>query len=1076
MRELLVLLLVAVFLPAGYAQHGKPKTIELLPDTATVQNRHFVKVSGEQLPWQDPRHGIYPKAAIPFRITSHTDDPKIVSKNNRPVYIEKKTPLYKTARAVSPSEKFFDFMESTAGITGITRPRETYHIDSIHTDSLGISHVRAYRRYKGVEVYGSDVIFHADKVKERFNGAVAALETDIDVIPNVSAEAAIEMAKGDLQQHVTIRELSPAEKELLDYKTPVCSLMLFNKERDDFRLTWQVTIRPNHLQEWKYFIDAHNGNILRKFNNTPSDGPATGTGTDLNGQQRTFNVYQSGGIYYLYNVSESMYNPNKNLGIIVTLDANYTSSAYLDFSHITSPDNTWTQQNAISAHCNATETYRYYDATFNRKSVDGQGGDIISLVNVVNDDGSPLENAFWNGQAIFYGNGGSHVKQLAGALDVTAHEYTHGVIAASTNLDYFGQSGAIQEALADFFACMVDRSDWQIGEDIALPGAYPSGAVRDLSDPHNQGNPGDLWWQPAHMKEYYWGENDNRGVHINSGIVGFALYLFASATGKEYAELVIYRALTEYLTRASDFIDFRIAVIESARDLYGEQSPFIEMAAASFDAAGIYHESTGSGMPRLETNPGEEFLLSYDTSPVDPATLYLSSAVGTNYRRLTMTPMKGKVSLTDDGSTGVFVSTDHRLRMINASLMPVNERIISGNLMFSNAAISKDGRMIAATSVFADASVYVFDLESGEGRQFVLYNPTTSHANTSSGGVIKADALEFDITGEYLIYDAYNVLNSNSLKDLYYWDVGFIKVWDHAKNDFGNGTITKLFNSLPDHVSITNPVFSRNAPHIVAFDYYYYDGIIEEYGIYGANIMTGELNKIVANDRLGYPSFSRNDDRIAYSAANGEQMQVIKSIRLKSNTIPMGEPGVLVPEAKWPVYFANGTRMLGFKPAVNFTADLKEGASPLTVKFIDLSENGPIAWEWHFEGGIPATSTEQNPLVQYSDPGLYQVKLSATNRFGFDTLVKNDFITVSGITGNEQPQEQFFTIYPNPVTDVLHIKCDEPCTIFIYDQQGIKILHSSGPNTTDVSDLNPGVYLVEINTGSAVYRSKFLKL
>ncbi|MBN2814548.1 MAG: M4 family metallopeptidase [Bacteroidales bacterium] len=1075
MRQLLVFLLVAAFSAAGYAQDGKPKTIALLPDTGIGSEKLFEKINGENSSQQNTPHSIYAKTAIPFSLTRYADDPKVISKNNRPVYIEKKNSLYKTAKALPPAERFFGFMENTAGITGITRPREAYHIGSIHTDSLGITHVRASRRYKGVEVYGSDVIYHAGRVNERFNGAISPFELDIDVIPSVSAETAVEMARKDLQRLMPVRELTPAEKELLHYKTPGCSLIIFNRGKDDFGLTWLVTIRPNHLQEWKYFIDAHDGNILRKFNSAPSDGPAVGTGTDLNGRQRNFSVYQSGDIYYLYNVTESMYNPAKNLGIIVTLDANYTSSVFLDFSHITSPDNSWTQQNAISAHCNATETYRYFDATFNRKSIDGEGGDIISLVNVVNDDGSPLENAFWNGQAIFYGNGGSRVKPLAGALDVTAHEYTHGVISASTNLEYFGQSGALQEALADFFACMVDRSDWQIGEDIALPEAYPSGAVRDLSDPHNQGNPGDPWWQPSHMKEYYWGEDDNKGVHINSGIISYALYLFANATGKDFAELVVYRALTEYLTRTSDFIDFRIAVIESAKDLYGEQSPFIELAAASFDAAGIYHEAVSSGIPYLETNPGEEFLLSYDTSPVDPATLYLSSAVGTNYRRLTMTPMKGKVSLTDDGSTGVFVSTDHRLRMINASLMPANERIISGNLLFSNASISKDGRLIAATSVFADASVYVFDLESGEGRQFALYNPTTSHANTSSGGVIKADALEFDITGEYLIYDAYNVLNSNSIKDLYYWDIGFIKVWDHTKDDFGNGTITKLFDALPEHVSITNPVFSRNAPHIVAFDYYYYDGIIEEYGIYGADILTGELNKIVANDRLGYPSFSKNDDRIAYSAANGEQMQVIKSIRLKNNTIPMGEPGVLVPEAKWPVYFANGTRTLGFKPVVNFTADLKEGTSPLSVKFIDLTEYDPTTWEWSFEGGIPASSTEQNPLVQYSDPGIYQVKLTVTNRFGSDSLVKNNYISVAGITVNKNQHDQRFSIYPNPVTDVLHITCNEPFTVTIYNQQGITLLNSSENSITGVSGLTPGIYLLELRTGSAAYRSKFVK-
>ena len=51
-------------------------------------------------------------------------------------------------------------------------------------------------------------------------------------------------------------------------------------------------------------------------------------------------------------------------------------------------------------------------------------------------------------------------------------------------------------------------------------------------------------------------------------------------------------------------------------------------------------------------------------------------------------------------------------------------------------------------------------------------------------------------------------------------------------------------------------------------------------------------------------------------------------------------------------------------------------------------------WEWTFEGGNPATSTEQNPSVSYSEPGEYTVTLVAHNAYGEDTKTKTGYITV----------------------------------------------------------------------------------
>ena len=82
-------------------------------------------------------------------------------------------------------------------------------------------------------------------------------------------------------------------------------------------------------------------------------------------------------------------------------------------------------------------------------------------------------------------------------------------------------------------------------------------------------------------------------------------------------------------------------------------------------------------------------------------------------------------------------------------------------------------------------------------------------------------------------------------------------------------------------------------------------------------------------------------------------------------------------------------------PAVNFTADINRLDAGTTVHFTDLSINFPVSWEWEFEGGTPATSTEQNPVVVYSEPGTYNVSLTTSNQYGESTLARTGNIVVN---------------------------------------------------------------------------------
>ncbi|MEO5674781.1 MAG: T9SS type A sorting domain-containing protein, partial [Chitinophagales bacterium] len=79
-----------------------------------------------------------------------------------------------------------------------------------------------------------------------------------------------------------------------------------------------------------------------------------------------------------------------------------------------------------------------------------------------------------------------------------------------------------------------------------------------------------------------------------------------------------------------------------------------------------------------------------------------------------------------------------------------------------------------------------------------------------------------------------------------------------------------------------------------------------------------------------------------------------------------------------------------------FAASDTDICEKFCVNFFDSSFNNPIAWQWIFPGGSPATSAAQNPSsICYSTPGIYDVTLITTSANGDDTLTLTNYITVN---------------------------------------------------------------------------------
>jgi thermolysin len=190
---------------------------------------------------------------------------------------------------------------------------------------------------------------------------------------------------------------------------------------------------------------------------------------------------------------------------------------------------------------------------------------------------------------------------LSGALDIVAHELTHGVTEYTSNLVYRNESGALNESFSDMMGTSAEfffqppgsgllKADYLIGEDVIRPGGLRSMA-----------NPG-AFGDPDHYSKRFLGTNDNGGVHTNSGIPNQAFYLAieggtnrtsgssvqgVGGANRQQIEKVFYRAFTELLPSNATFAVARAATIQSARDLYGAGSPAERAVTQAWTAVGV---------------------------------------------------------------------------------------------------------------------------------------------------------------------------------------------------------------------------------------------------------------------------------------------------------------------------------------------------------------------------------------------------------------------------------------------------------------------------------------------------------
>lgn len=171
------------------------------------------------------------------------------------------------------------------------------------------------------------------------------------------------------------------------------------------------------------------------------------------------------------------------------------------------------------------------------------------------------------------------------------------------------------------------------------------------------------------------------------------------------------------------------------------------------------------------------------------------------------------------------------------------------------------------------------------------------------------------------------------------------------------------------------------------------------------------------------------------------------------------------------VAFDSLSRWYAYNP-VTVTTSFGHNISGNQVSFTNTS-TGATSYKWYFGDGD--SSTAQNPTHTYAANGSYNVKLVAYKCTDSDTETKTVNLTTAAISA---PAAFDVKIYPNPVSDFLHIQADNSIEQINVRNIVGEILHPNVVITNtaakvDVSDMASGNYMLEIISDKG---SRFIRI
>jgi Zn-dependent metalloprotease len=501
---------------------------------------------------------------------------------------------------------------------GATRAttNDAFTVRDVIVDANGTEHVRMDRTYFGLPVLGGDIVVHSRAGS--FLGSSQTLQNalSLSVTPTISSNDAIARAS---KQFTSSTDASPTA-QLIVYAAGAAPKLAYET-------VFSGTGADRTPTRMHYIVDARTGALLAQWDTirtgTP---PAAGGGSSTAAVGKGYSVLS--GMVSLNTAlnSRKFYELNDlTRGGTHTIDMaglgdRWTGTQMID------GDNVWGNSSmsdrasvAVDAQWAVSETWDYYNAAFGRQGIANDGQGITLRVHYL----TKYNDAFYDSSndTMTFGDGDGTTYNPFVALDVTAHEISHGVTAKTANLNYSGASGALNEATSDIFGTMVEfyannannPPNYLIGEKVFINNPAPQFGLRSMFKPSFDGISPDCYPTPdpdPNGYEYFF--NNYMDVHYSSGVANHFFFLLAEGAvppagygltpadevcdgniaitgiGRAAAQQIWYRALTVYMTSSTDYAGARAATLSAATDLYGAGSTTYNAVAAAWDAVNVH--------------------------------------------------------------------------------------------------------------------------------------------------------------------------------------------------------------------------------------------------------------------------------------------------------------------------------------------------------------------------------------------------------------------------------------------------------------------------------------------------------
>lgn len=420
---------------------------------------------------------------------------------------------------------------ASSNAPAVTVAASALKVAKVSTDAIGSTHVKFDQTYKGMNVFGAQLVVHMN------SGGITGINGNF--VPGVNATSTPRLTTAQAGQYAkgSATNLSATKFDLNIYRTG-----LLEGQRGESVLAYAVEVTDGKSMRDQVWIDATKGTKLNRITLNPH-GLDRIIYTPVYGEP--FDVRHEG----------DPYTPGPTPG---TTGADGVNNLYRF----------------------AGETYNLWHSAFGRDSYDGLGHTMHSVLLANNN----CPNAYWNGVSTNY-------CPDFDADDVVSHEWGHAYTEYTHNLIYAYQSGALNESYSDIFGethdlingvdaeggsnntqPMPNGQRWQIGEDVNGFNQPAAGILRDMWDPTTFGQP-----DKTTSANYSCGSGDGGGVHANSGVPNHAYAMLVDgktfngqtveAIGLTRALHIYFRAMTVYQTRTTDFAGHAAALQASCEDL-----------------------------------------------------------------------------------------------------------------------------------------------------------------------------------------------------------------------------------------------------------------------------------------------------------------------------------------------------------------------------------------------------------------------------------------------------------------------------------------------------------------------------